>query len=142
MNDYGIKKQDTCSRKARTCMYFDGPVLFPFGCGLSYTTCEYSNLTVNKTSLDSNDTLTVSVDVKNTGDMAGSEIVQVYVSRILEGKQKDNKPFRQLKGYARVHLEPGETRTVTISIKVSNISFRKKFVVEELLPPGSGRQFR
>lgn len=118
LNDYGIKKQDTCDKKARTYMYFDGEVLFPFGYGLSYTSFEYSNLRVNKTELDANETLSVSVDVKNAGGMDGAEIVQLYVSKILVGKQKDNKPIRQLKSYQKVWIKTGETVTVTMELLV------------------------
>lgn len=134
LNDYGIKKQDTCDKKARTYMYFDGDVLFPFGHGLSYTSFAYSNLRVNKTELDANETLSVSVDVKNAGVMDGAEIVQLYVSKILVGKQKDNKPIRQLKSYQKVWIKTGETVTVTMELPVSDISFwsnlKKKFIVE------------
>ena len=134
LNDYGIKKQDTCDKKARTYMYFDGEVLFPFGHGLSYTSFAYSNLRINKSELDANETLSVSVDVKNTGSMDGAEVVQLYVSKILAGKQKDNKPIRQLKGYKKVFIQAGETVTVTIELPVSDISFwsnfKKKFIVE------------
>ena len=134
VNDYGIKKQDTCDKKARTYMYFDGPVLFPFGHGLSYTKYEYSNLKLNKNAFDANDTLSVSVDVTNAGSVDGAEIVQLYVSKILKGKQRDNKPFRQLKGFAKVFIKAGETKTVTIDVPLSEITFwsnlKKKMVVE------------
>lgn len=133
-NDYAIKKQDSVSKKARTYMYFDGPVLFPFGHGLSYTTFEYANLKLDKTNYDANDTIRVSVDLTNTGDRAGSEIVQAYITKQMVGKQRDNKPARQLKGFTKVYLEPGQTRTVTIDIPLKEVTFwsnlRKKMVVE------------
>lgn len=134
VNDYGLKKQDTRDKKARTYLYFDGPVLFPFGHGLSYTTYEYGNLRLDKTAYDANDTVSVSVDVKNTGEMDGAEIVQVYVSKVLQGKQRDNKPARQLKGFAKVWLKAGETKTVALDIPWREMTFwsnlKKKMVVE------------
>lgn len=133
-NDYAIKKQDSVSKKARTYMYFDGPVLFPFGHGLSYTTYQYSNLKLDKSAYDANDTIRVSVDVTNAGDRDGSEIVQVYVTKNMVGKQRDNKPARQLKGFTKVFLKAGETKTVTVDVPLKEVTFwsnlRKKMVVE------------
>ena len=89
------------------------PVQFPFGFGLSYTTFAYDNLRVSAESFKDVDGLTVSVDVTNSGAVAGQEIVQVYVhdceSRLL-------RPLKELKGFAKVALEPGETKTVAIPL--------------------------
>lgn len=135
LNDYGLKKQDTYDRKARTYMYFDGPVLFPFGYGLSYTEYKYSNLQTDPENPDAMDTLNVSVDITNAGKMDGSEIVQIYLSKITDEDHRDNKPIRRLYGYKKVFVRAGETVTVHIPIKVTDISFwsnrEKKFVVEE-----------
>ncbi|MDR1532328.1 MAG: glycoside hydrolase family 3 C-terminal domain-containing protein [Clostridiales bacterium] len=135
VNDYGIKKQDTFTKKARTYMYFDGPVLFPFGHGLSYTAYEYGGLRLGKSELDANETLTASVNVTNAGKTDGAEIVQLYVSRVLHGKQRGNKPIRQLKGFSKVWLKAGETKAVTFSIPLKEINFwsnfDKRLVVEE-----------
>ncbi len=89
------------------------PVAFPFGYGLSYTTFTYSGLKLDKKELTDQDTLTVSVDITNTGAVAGKEIVQLYV--------RDNsgacmRPDKELKGYEKVALEPGETKTVTMTL--------------------------
>ena len=134
VNEYGIKKQDTQEKKARTYMYFDGPVNFPFGHGLSYTTYKYANLKLDKADYDANDTITVSVDVTNAGAMDGAEIVQVYITKQMVGKQRDNKPLRQLKGFTKVWLKAGETKTVTINIPLKEVTFwsnlKKKMVVE------------
>ncbi|HAL73468.1 MAG TPA: hypothetical protein DCM45_00065 [Clostridiales bacterium] len=134
INDYGLKKQDTYDKKARTYQYFEQPVLFPFGFGLSYTNYEYSNLRLVSSQLDANDTLQVSVDVTNAGSRDGSEIVQLYVAKVLQGKQRDNKPLRQLRGWAKVWLAAGETRTVSIAVPLSEVTFwsnlKKKMVVE------------
>ena len=84
-------------------------VLFPFGYGLSYTTFEYSNLNVSS-AMDINETTTVTVDVTNTGSIAGKEIVQLYIS---DNTDSTNRPVHELKGFEKVSLEPGETKTVS-----------------------------
>ncbi len=89
-------------------------VLFPFGHGLSYTTFEYSNLTLSTDSMKDTDTLTVSVDVTNTGSVAGKEAVQIYV------QAPENeiliRPVKELRAFGKVSLEPGETKTLTFTL--------------------------
>jgi beta-glucosidase len=91
----------------------DVDVLFPFGYGLSYTTFEYANLQVSAERFKDVDGLTVSVDVTNTGDVAGKEIVQVYVH---DRESRLQRPYKELKGFAKVELAPGETKTVTVAL--------------------------
>jgi beta-glucosidase len=93
--------------------YKEIPVQFPFGYGLSYTTFDYGNLRVSAESFKDTDGLTVSVDVTNTGERAGKEVVQVYVH---DQKSKLIRPKKELKGFAKVELQPGETKTVTIKL--------------------------
>ena len=88
-------------------------VLFPFGHGLSYTRFAYSNLQVDKTSLKDTDPLTVTVDVKNIGATAGKEVVQLYVSDV---ESEVFRPVRELKGFEKVSLQPGEEKTVTFTL--------------------------
>ncbi len=88
-------------------------VLFPFGYGLSYTTFEYSNLTVDKDKMKDTDTLKVSVDVTNTGKMAGKEVVQLYVA---DKESTVIRPPKELRDFAKVELAPGETKTVTFTL--------------------------
>ena len=88
-------------------------VLFPFGHGLSYTTFEYSNLRTDKDFMKDTDTMEVSVDVKNTGSMAGREVVQLYVS---DKESTVIRPVKELKGFEKVELAPGETKTVTFRL--------------------------
>lgn len=135
INDYGLKQQDTLDGKTRTYMYFDGDVRFPFGYGLSYTTYAYSNLRLGKTQLDANDTLEVSVDVANTGKMAGKEIVQLYIRKV--DTEPSNKPARQLKAFAKVELAPGETKTVTMQVPLKEITFWNNFHHKMLVEEGS-----
>ena len=85
-------------------------VLFPFGHGLSYTTFEYSNLNVDKEKIKDTDIMTVSVDVTNTGKMAGKEVVQLYVA---DKKSTVIRPVKELRDFAKVELAPGETKTVS-----------------------------
>lgn len=91
----------------------DMKVLFPFGYGLSYTTFEYSNLVLDQKEIKESGTLTVSVDVTNTGSCAGKEVVQLYVSA-KESKMK--RPVRELRGFDKIALEPGETKTVSFTL--------------------------
>jgi len=92
----------------------DAPVLFPFGHGGSYTTFEYSNPSVLGVADGDRDLWpAVNVDIENTGDRAGVEVVQVYVRRADSDVMR---PFQTLGGFARVEIEPGETKTVTVSL--------------------------
>ena len=88
-------------------------VRFPFGFGLSYTSYEYSNLKVSADHIKDTDVLEVSVDVTNTGGMAGKEVVQLYVSDV---ESTVIRPVKELKGFEKVELAPGETKTVTFTL--------------------------
>ena len=89
------------------------PVRYPFGYGLSYTEFAYSNLKLDKKSMKDTDTLTVSVDVSNTGNREGKEIVQLYVA---DQTGSANRPVRELKNFVKVSLAPGETKTVQMEL--------------------------
>ena len=91
----------------------DMKVLFPFGHGLSYTTFEYSNLVLDQKKMKESKELKVSVDVTNTGACAGKEVVQLYVSA-KESAMK--RPVRELRGFDKVELQPGETKTVSFTL--------------------------
>jgi len=86
---------------------------FPFGFGLSYTTFDYSSLSLSSQQLGPDDTLQVSIDITNTGQRTGKEIVQVYIRDPQSSLQR---PEKELKAFAKVQLEPGERKTVTLSI--------------------------
>jgi len=104
--------------KGRTYRYFTGEPLYPFGYGLSYTSFDFSHLKFENGLLGPNDDLTATVDVKNTGAMAGDEVVELYVAHPgVEGA-----PIRSLAGISRVTLMPGETKTVTIQVPNRNLS--------------------
>ena len=113
MMDYDI-------RHGHTYMYFKGEPLYPFGYGLSYTTFRYSNLRLNAPRLAANGSLTVSVDVKNTGTRAGDEVVQLYAQHM---QSKVERPRKELRGFERVPLRPIETRTVEIQVKGDSLGW-------------------
>ncbi|MBX3083297.1 MAG: glycoside hydrolase family 3 C-terminal domain-containing protein [Anaerolineae bacterium] len=96
------------------------PVAFPFGYGGSYTTFAYSAPKLSATSIRDVDGVTVSVDVTNTGSVAGKEIVQVYVH---DRKASLVRPVKELKGFAKVALQPGETKTVSIPLDFRAFAF-------------------
>jgi len=96
------------------------PVRFPFGYGLSYTKFEYSNLQLDKTNLTDGDSLDITVTVTNIGNRSGSEVVQVYVNDIESFYQR---PLKELKGFAKVNLEPGESKDVIIRLDSRAFSF-------------------
>jgi beta-glucosidase len=89
-------------------------VLFPFGYGLSYTDFEYSNMVVDKVQMKDTDTVNVSIDVKNTGKVKGKEVVQLYVAA--EGGAII-RPVKELRGFEKVELAPGESKTVTFTLE-------------------------
>jgi beta-glucosidase len=104
----------------RTYRFFDGEPLYPFGHGLSYTTFDYDELTVSSETLAEGDTIEVSVDVTNTGGRAGDEVVQLYVEF---PNSAVTRPRRDLKGFDRVRLQPGETRTVSFRLPASALAY-------------------
>lgn len=93
---------------------------FPFGYGLSYTTWQHANLQLAKQQLASADTLDVSLDVTNTGTVAGDDVVQLYITA--HGSQVERAP-RELKAFARITLAPGETRRVTFNLPVADLAY-------------------
>jgi beta-glucosidase len=105
-----------------TSKYIDIPItaLYPFGYGLSYTDFEYSNLSLSSTTLNQNGKITVSVNVKNTGDVTGSEVVQLYIRDMVASVTR---PVRELKGFEKIKLEPGQMENVTFTITPKQLKF-------------------
>ena len=124
MMDYDI-------RKGRTYQYFKGQPLYPFGFGLSYTTFEYANLRTSAEAVKGTGEIAVSVDIKNTGTRSGDEVVQLYVKHLASAVER---PIKALRGFARIALQPGETKTVRLPLKGSDLTYwdaaRHSFVVE------------
>ncbi|MGW8178710.1 MAG: fibronectin type III-like domain-contianing protein [bacterium] len=98
----------------------DISVLYPFGYGLSYTTFEYSNLHVDQPVLHGEEPLVITIDVKNTGLMAGKDTVQIYASDV---DSCAFRPIKELRGFAKVYLEPNETKTVTVPLDASAFAY-------------------
>ena len=115
-----------------TSKYLDVPwtPLFPFGYGLSYTTFRFSNLQLSAPRIRVNEKLMVSVDVENTGQRAGDEVVQLYIRDPVASMTR---PVKELKGFQRVTLQPGETRRVEFALTRDHLAFwnrEMRFVVE------------
>ena len=97
--------------------------LYPFGYGLSYTTYSYSDIWLDRTEIPADGTVKVSVEIRNTGNIAGDEIVQMYIR---DRFSSVTRPVKELKDFARIHLEPGETRTVEFSVTPDKLMFLDK----------------
>ena len=107
--------------------------LFPFGYGLSYTTFEISNLRADKREMTADGKLTVTVDVRNTGSVAGAEVLQLYIS---DSKSSQPRPVKELKGFKKVSLAPGETQQVDFTIDRSALSFYDETTGDWTAEPG------
>ncbi|MGG0724887.1 glycoside hydrolase family 3 C-terminal domain-containing protein [Bacillus mycoides] len=94
--------------------------LFPFGFGLSYTNFEYSNLSINKKEITDTETVSVSVNVKNTGSRAGKEIVQLYIKDV---ESSMTRPEKELKGFKKIELQPGEEKTVSFTLNKRSFAY-------------------
>ena len=97
--------------------------LYPFGYGLSYTTYSYSDIWLDRTEIPADGTVKVSVEIRNTGNIAGDEIVQMYIR---DRFSSVTRPVKELKDFARIHLEPGETRTVEFTVTPDKLMFLDK----------------
>jgi len=116
----------------RTYRYFTGTPLYPFGYGLSYTRFSYSGLAVDRVQITASDDIEASVTVTNTGQRAGDEVVQLYERAVSPPRPM---PVRQLRGFARVTLAPGESKRVTFRLRaVDDFGYydaaRKAFAVD------------
>ncbi|MGB7758897.1 MAG: glycoside hydrolase family 3 C-terminal domain-containing protein [Bryobacteraceae bacterium] len=140
MMDYDI-------RHGRTYMYAKEEPLYPFGFGLSYTTFRYANLRTSSPALKAVGEITVSVEVTNTGSRDGDEVVQFYARHL---GSKVDRPARELKGFGRVNIPRGQTRTVSVPLKAESLAYwdeaGNKFVVEpesvEILAGASSADIR
>lgn len=109
---------------------FDVSPLFPFGYGLSYTTFQLSNLRLSNPSMKTNGTVSVSVDVKNSGNRKGAEVVQLYIR---DDYSSVPRPIKELKGFKKIWLDPGQSQTITFTIGSELLAFydkEMKWVVE------------
>ena len=100
------------SMRGRTYRYFQGKPLYSFGYGLSYTTFEYGKAKLSKGAMAKDETVTISVPVKNTGKLAGEEVVQVYIRRVDDAEG----PIKSLKAFKRISFKPGQTTKVEMEL--------------------------
>ena len=112
-----------------------GQPLYPFGYGLSYTTFRYHDLKVGQSSIAAGDSTWVSVKVTNSGKMAGDEVVQLYLRDELSSVAR---PVRELRGFSRIHLKPGETAEVSFNITPRMLSMLNENL-ETVIEPGDFR---
>ncbi len=120
ITDYNLR--GGADKNGRTYWYFDKEVSYEFGYGLSYTNFSYSNFKINKSSITPNDKITISVDVRNTGDTDGDEIVQIYM-RTPDSPASMQRPAKRLKGFQRVTIPTGQIKTVNIDIDCADLWF-------------------
>ena len=116
--------------------YFDANNLepqFPFGHGLSYTTFKYGEPKLSQSSIKSGDNVTVTLDVTNTGNRAGAEVVQLYVH---QDKCSVPRPPKELKGFKKVFLKPGETQTVTLTLDKRSFAYFSEEKNDWVIEPG------
>ncbi|MGH9401618.1 MAG: glycoside hydrolase family 3 C-terminal domain-containing protein [Terriglobia bacterium] len=120
--------------KGFTYMYLRGKPEYAFGHGLSYTTFSYSNLSLSSSHIPANGTVTVKVDIQNTGKRAGDEVAQLYVHGPGIGEWQ---PEEQLEGFDRVRLKPGETKTVTFPLPIEQIAAWNTTTHQFAVKPGT-----
>lgn len=120
ITDYTLRGEN--SKNGRTFWYFNKDVSYEFGYGLSYTTFQYSNISISKKSITPADKITISVDITNTGSREGDEIVQIYM-KTPDSPAALQRPIKRLKGFQRVTIPAGQTKTVKIDIDCSDLWF-------------------
>ncbi|HTR40850.1 MAG TPA: glycoside hydrolase family 3 C-terminal domain-containing protein [Pseudomonadales bacterium] len=126
VNDYDITH-------GFTYMYLNGAPLFPFGHGLSYTTFKYSDLKLSDKKIPTDGAVQIRFDIKNTGTRAGDEVPQLYVH---QEKSNVKVPTEELRGFARIHLEPGETKTVMFTLPASKLALWDETTHGFVVQPG------
>ncbi len=119
-SDYNLRGGS--DNPGRTYWYFKNDVSYEFGYGMSYTTFEYSNFSIDKKSITPNDKVTVSFDVTNTGEVDGDEIAQVYV-KTPDSPASLQRPIKRLNGFKRVTIPAGQTKRVSIEVDCTNLWF-------------------
>ncbi|WP_261380573.1 fibronectin type III-like domain-contianing protein [Neobacillus bataviensis] len=111
--------------------------MYPFGFGLSYTSFNFENLAVNSPEVTKESLVTISIDVSNTGLRAGEEVVQLYISDVVASRVR---PVKELKGFKKINLQPGERQTVTFEIDINSLGFYNE-AMEYIIEPGLFKVF-
>lgn len=127
------REPGTIEKPGRDYVFSSTDPLFAFGFGLSYTSFDYSNLKVSKTEFSKNEQVTVSVDVKNTGNMAGKEVVQLYLGNKVNSVST---PVMSLRRFSKILIEPGEAKTVSFTINAKDIAIWNR-QMKEVTEPGT-----
>jgi beta-glucosidase len=117
----------------RTYRYFEGEVLYPFGYGLSYTSFNYDNLILEKDEMGSDDTITVSVDISNTGERDGEEVVQLYIRDL---DSEEIRPLKDLRGFERVSVKAGQTIVATMTLGPDELEYYDRTAGDYVVEPG------
>ncbi|HLP16984.1 MAG TPA: glycoside hydrolase family 3 C-terminal domain-containing protein, partial [Bacteroidota bacterium] len=133
-NDYTLRGGS--GKAGRTYMYFNKDVSYEFGYGLSYTTFAYSNFRISKPKITPNDKVTITADVKNTGGVDGDEVVQIYV-KTPDSPTSLERPIKRLKGFKRVTIAKGQTKTVSIDIDCADLWFWDAAQKKIMFDPGT-----
>jgi beta-glucosidase len=118
--------------------YKDLVPLFPFGYGLSYTDFEYGNVVLSSEQMKSGDKILVSVNVTNVGSVTGKEVVQLYIR---DSQSRLVRPLKELKGFAKVQLQPGETQLVNFEIEEDALKFYDDELKQWIAEPGTFELF-
>ncbi len=131
-NDYTLRGGK--GKVGRTYMYFNKDVSYEFGYGLSYTKFDYSNFTISKNSITPDDKITITTDVKNSGGVDGDEVVQIYV-KTPDSPASLERPIKRLRGFQRVTIPAGQTKTVSIDVDCADLWFwdtpNKRFIFDQ-----------
>jgi beta-glucosidase len=120
-------------RNGRTYMYDKNEPLFPFGYGLTYTSFKYSGLKIDRKSLSGDEIATITFNIQNAGNYDSDEVAQLYVSF---PDSKVEMPVKSLKGFARLFIKKGETRTVSVSLKADDLKYWDTASKKWTLSPG------
>ena len=127
MDEYDITK-------GFTYMYVNGAPLYPFGHGLSYTGFKYSGLKLSADQVKADGSVNVSVDITNSGKRAGDEVPQLYVH---QEKSNVKRPTKELRGFQRITLQPGETKSVSFTLPAAKLAFWDEKTHGFLVEPGA-----
>jgi beta-glucosidase len=114
------------------------PALFPFGYGLSYTTFSFSKPTLSSTTITADSDITLTFTITNTGDREGKEVAQLYIG---DDKASVLRPVKELKGFKKVDLKPGESTTVSFKISVDDLKFYDEKAAQWTAEPGSFKAY-
>jgi beta-glucosidase len=117
----------------RTYRYFEGEVLYPFGYGLSYSSFTYDNLILEKDEMGADDTITVSVDISNSGEWDGEEVVQLYIHDL---ESKEIRPLKDLRGFERVSVKAGQTIVATMTLGPDELAYYDRAAGDYVVEPG------